>query len=452
MKGKVIVGIMLIVLSASMLSVSSNMAADSNVAVSNGFLLETDKTSYAHGEWVDITFTNGGDETVYFKQMPPWIISGPPGVVAPGILMFLFPELHPGESFSWGWDQLNELVDPPYLVPAGTYTVYVEVYDEIGTWNLIANLSISFEIVGPEISIDTNSTMIYFNYDPSLEQITANITGQSGTQGYFNITIPTQLMSGSLMVLFDDEPVDYASEVNSTHISVRLTYTYSTHSIKIVATATESTWVHLGGFVNSYGGSEVVGRLLVYAKVGEWAKGFVLWSSLQPWDPPLPLTPLPDTPYTYSFCFAELVNTTMVELNYTGKDFYISGLWNVYNITYTYYFEPTTLYSWTIEPLAYDATGELYVTGNWTEFTIDITGINPIGGIVIFYYIKSLEISPGDFNSDGIIDIFDLTHVAKAYGDTPGIGKYSLDTDLNGDLTVDICDLTTVAASLGKEY
>ena len=449
MKDKVIVGIMLIVFLANMLSAMSNIEATSDV-----FILEANKTSYAHGEWVNITFTNYSNETAYLQSWPSFEIYDSQGCyVAPTVLAFMTPEVPPGGSHVWAWDQLTwSHPPPPYeycLAPAGTYTVTLEVYNSMTPWTLVANLSISFEIVGPEISIDTNSTMTGFNYDPTEERIVANITGPDGTDGYFDITIPTQLMNGSLMVLFDDEPVDYASEVNSTHISVRLTYTHSTHNIKIVTTATESTWVHLGGSVNSYGGSEVVGRLLVYAKVGEWAKGFVLWSSLQPWDPPLPLTPLPDTPYTYSFCFAELVNTTMVELNYTGKDFYISGLWNVYNITYTYYFEPTTLYSWTIEPLAYDATGELYVTGNWTEFTIDITGINPIGGIVIFYYIKSLEISPGDFNSDGIIDIFDLTHVAKAYGDTPGIGKYSLDTDLNGDLTIDIYDLTTLAANLG---
>jgi hypothetical protein len=120
-------------------------------APSDVFILKTDKVSYARGEGVEMTFTNGGDETVYFRRMPPFIIKNQQGVVvAPALLLDVILWLLPGGSFSWTWDQLNRFLDPPSLVPAGNYTVTVEVYNS--TWGLIATLSTNFEIWEIELS------------------------------------------------------------------------------------------------------------------------------------------------------------------------------------------------------------------------------------------------------------------------------------------------------------
>ena len=209
--------------------------------------------------------------------------------------------------------------------------------------------------------------------------------------------------------------------------------------------ATEPTFVAVVGNVESYGGNGWWGgRLGAFAEVGKWAEVGVYWTR----DAPIPIANLS---YIYSFCVAKLVNTTMVELNYTGKDFYVSGLWDACNVTF--YYDEYGNITWTIEILVDDGLGELNIINNWTRFTVDIDGIQQIGGMVLYYWIRPMKPIPkGDVTCDGEIDIYDLVHVAKAYGNTPGIGNYYFDVDFNSDFIVDICDLTTLAANLGEEY
>lgn len=137
---KIIMGIVLSVLLGSMLSATSSMAATSDV-----FILETDKATYVRGEDVKINFTNSGDETIYFVWYPPFTISDAQGVVVAAGELPMTTALPPGESLNWTWDQMNDYLIPPELVPAGNYTVTVEVHNS--TWGLIAIPSTSFKIV-----------------------------------------------------------------------------------------------------------------------------------------------------------------------------------------------------------------------------------------------------------------------------------------------------------------
>lgn len=105
--------------------------------------------------------------------------------------------------------------------------------------------------------------------------------------------------------------------------------------------------------------------------------------------------------FTYSSYVTRLVNTTMVELNFAGKDFYISGLWDVYKLTTTWvchnvtrefksytYTYPRWKVTWATETVVDDGAGELCVTGNWTDFTIAITGIELIEGEVRYHQFE----------------------------------------------------------------
>ena len=122
-------------------------SAGSNVVVSNGFVLETDKAIYARGERVNITFTNYSNETVELGSWPSFEIYDSQGnYVAPTILAFCCPEVSPRESHSWTWDQRTVNSTE---APAGNYTVMLRFRDTV-TWTWVT-LYLGFEIVEPEV-------------------------------------------------------------------------------------------------------------------------------------------------------------------------------------------------------------------------------------------------------------------------------------------------------------
>lgn len=216
------------------------------------------------------------------------------------------------------------------------------------------------------------------------------------------------------------------------------------------------TYVMMQGAILAYGNEPTAyGWCSARALIGEWAQVNAFW---------IPATPLPPfgepttENFTYSFYMAKLENGT-AELSYGDYDFYITGLWDVFNVTFGYYGE---LRNSTTEVLALDVPGELFVTGNWSDFTINIEGFDALTGAVIFHVEKPVPIPPGDVTCDpsygtpGIpdcsVDIWDLVHVAKAYDSMPGMANYDFSLDFNLDFIIDIYDLTTIAVSIGISY
>lgn len=202
--------------------------------------------------------------------------------------------------------------------------------------------------------------------------------------------------------------------------------------------ALDPTWVRMAGHIEYYGEDRVWGWVGAYAKVEEWANVTGAWMSGKPMIaifPPLWV------------CVVNLTRTDMVKLNYTGKDFYISGAWDIYNVTWFSFCNKS------IEYIVEDAPGDLSVTGNWTDFIISIEDAKPIKGKVIFHCKRTIMPIPiGDVNYDCEVDIFDLVKVAKAYGSSPGIPAFGFDLDLDFDFQVGLCDLATIAANLGETY
>ena len=119
----------------------------SRIDVSNGLILEVDKTVYELGENVTITFMNNSTETVGLPYPLPFNIRNPEGrVVAPGGQVGRAVYLSPGESLTWVWNQRDYGGDPVYMpVPPGIYTV--EFYKFPAPTEVY--LSVSFEIVEP---------------------------------------------------------------------------------------------------------------------------------------------------------------------------------------------------------------------------------------------------------------------------------------------------------------
>jgi hypothetical protein len=84
-------------------------------------------------------------------------------------------------------------------------------------------------------------------------------------------------------------------------------------------------------------------------------------------------------------------------------------------------------------------------TGIWVVWTSDRAD-QPDGNWDI-YFRTSLV---GDVNEDGVVDIWDLSIVGKAYGSLKGEPEYTPEADINKDQIVDMRDIQLVARNYGK--
>jgi hypothetical protein len=90
------------------------------------------------------------------------------------------------------------------------------------------------------IVVHSNSTIENFNFDIQQKQISFNVTGPNQTTGFCEIVIPKILLDGGFPVYMNGEPmiegVDYTQTANSTHATIRITYSHSTHRVEITGT------------------------------------------------------------------------------------------------------------------------------------------------------------------------------------------------------------------------
>jgi len=91
------------------------------------------------------------------------------------------------------------------------------------------------------VSILSNSTVSNFNFNKTEMQISFNVTGESGTTGYCNVTIPKSLLKGSPWIIKADSTTitDFDEKTNDTHTFLYFTYT---HESPLQVTI-EGTWV-----------------------------------------------------------------------------------------------------------------------------------------------------------------------------------------------------------------
>ncbi len=66
-------------------------------------------------------------------------------------------------------------------------------------------------------------------------------------------------------------------------------------------------------------------------------------------------------------------------------------------------------------------------------------------------YVPTLVSLFGDLNSDGTVNILDISIVAFAYGSTPGNERWNPEADTNHDGIVNIVDVAQVAREFGKQ-
>jgi hypothetical protein len=89
------------------------------------------------------------------------------------------------------------------------------------------------------IGLTSNSTVSGIKFIQPDKKITFNIIGPTGTDGFFNVTIPKTLLKDEpWKVLLDGVDVSSQAVVaeNQTHTSIYFTYIHSTHQVEIVGT------------------------------------------------------------------------------------------------------------------------------------------------------------------------------------------------------------------------
>ncbi|MCJ7631190.1 lamin tail domain-containing protein, partial [Candidatus Bathyarchaeota archaeon] len=95
---------------------------------------------------------------------------------------------------------------------------------------------ISFAGTTYKVHINTNSTVSSLVFNQTLKQISFNVTGLSATIGYCNVTIPMNLLGGTLTLLLDGTTHAYTLRQNSTHSFIYFNYSHSTHTAQIIGT------------------------------------------------------------------------------------------------------------------------------------------------------------------------------------------------------------------------
>jgi len=212
----------------------------------------------------------------------------------------------------------------------------------------------------------------------------------------------------------------------------------------------DPTWVKIAGCVDRYGDVPAYGWLNVFAVVDEWAEG---WSVFVVPPPGPRILVYPPPPIDYTIYVVKIVNASVVKLDYDGTDFYLSGFWQVGNVT-----NPSSIKD--IANLVRGVkvvTGELNVTDSWSRFIITIEGLEAIRGNVTAYRIGEFQtpwepIPYFDINYDYKIDMKDIATIARSFGSCLGFDRYDFCADLNFDVKIDMKDIGKCCKFFGKAY
>ena len=138
---------------------------------------------------------------------------------------------------SWGGDRKVEVrnIDGTAVITLATMDV---------TMTLISPVELFDNVTVDEnpylISTFSNSTVSDLTFSKAEARLSFTVDGLSGTIGFCDITIPSELMSGTFSLYKDDVPLvedlDYIQSFNGTHYTFSLTYEHNTHTIEIFST------------------------------------------------------------------------------------------------------------------------------------------------------------------------------------------------------------------------
>jgi len=222
-----------------------------------------------------------------------------------------------------------------------------------------------------------------------------------------------------------------------------------------------SHWVRLDGNITTWGTQEVKGALTLMAATTSQSRVPARWldSANAIWTNTTNFRQ--DGNISYNFYAARLVEANFTMTDFQGNNFYLNGTWSVVNVNITRTVIKTgnseTGYSINVQsslkitPVETKVYGELNVTNQWSEFTLNITGIPLLSGTVHRSIERQTMFNRFDIinaGTDNIVTRADLRAISNDYGAVPGMPNYDESMDFHGTYQIDICDIATVAANV----
>jgi hypothetical protein len=128
------------------------------------------------------------------------------------------------------------------------YTISGSEIDEDGT---IRHLNFHFQRIGLQqefhplidsadypVIVESNSAIIGFEFNQKQKKLILEVSGTSGTGGFCDVAVPSNLLWGTFSLSMDDYPLtegnEYTQTSNETHYIFHINYIHSTHTIEIV--------------------------------------------------------------------------------------------------------------------------------------------------------------------------------------------------------------------------
>ena len=223
----------------------------------------------------------------------------------------------------------------------------------------------------------------------------------------------------------------------------------------------QTSWIRLNGVITKWGTTDVRGLLSVQARTAlltnentrSLTKAGAMWTTN--------LTRAISAAkskenFTYVFYSARLWNASVSTLSLGDTNFFLNGTWNVNKVTSNItiitndngdivrvHRESDTEFA--------KVYGELNVTDNWSKFTLQLTGYDPLKGSVIRQKMMQKQFNWFQVTDDAtgnVVTKADVNVIVKSYRSMPGWGSYDNRMDFNNNYRIDIADLATVAANV----
>ncbi len=113
----------------------------------------------------------------------------------------------------------------------------IDNYPLIDPWSFFRVFNITTDGETHVVTTFSNSTIASFNFNQTLQQISFNVTGPSGTLGFCDVTIPRNLLESEppsvWAVTIDGINSTFSPTENSTHTTLQFTYGQATRGVQI---------------------------------------------------------------------------------------------------------------------------------------------------------------------------------------------------------------------------